>query len=232
MKSQPSINPRMRAILVDWLVEVQMDFDFVPEILYLAVHIIDRFLSRTKVCLEDFQLLGITALMIAEKYESDFQHSVSLFIDECDGSYSTEAIIEMEIRVLSTIGYRVTVATSFTFLMHFFEIDSTKDADVMYLSKYILNCTLECYGLLVYTPYRLAIASIAIAHHSLGHCKWDSSFLVPGGNATMKKILDTANHILSERERCPTKMLALNRKFSKPGFRNMSERKLAVPRAV
>ena len=44
---QPHINHRMRAILVDWLVLVQVKFNLLPETLYLTVSIIDRFLEVT-----------------------------------------------------------------------------------------------------------------------------------------------------------------------------------------
>ena len=43
MNFQSDINGRMRAILIDWLIEVHMKFKLVPETLYLCVNIIDRY---------------------------------------------------------------------------------------------------------------------------------------------------------------------------------------------
>ena len=37
-----SINSKMRAVLVDWLVDVQQQFKLLQETLFLAVSIIDR----------------------------------------------------------------------------------------------------------------------------------------------------------------------------------------------
>jgi cyclin B len=42
MSTQKEINAKMRAILIDWIVEVHMKFKLVPPTLYLAVQLIDR----------------------------------------------------------------------------------------------------------------------------------------------------------------------------------------------
>jgi hypothetical protein len=47
--TQDDINEKMRAILVDWLVEVHLKFKLVPESLYLTVNLIDRYLEKQKV---------------------------------------------------------------------------------------------------------------------------------------------------------------------------------------
>lgn len=69
MASQPEINEQMRAILVDWLIEVHYKFELNPETLYLTINIVDRFLSVKKVQRRELQLLGIGALLVASKYE-------------------------------------------------------------------------------------------------------------------------------------------------------------------
>ena len=45
MEQQNDINEKMRAILVDWLVEVHLKFKLVPETLYLTISLIDRYLE-------------------------------------------------------------------------------------------------------------------------------------------------------------------------------------------
>jgi len=58
MGSQPEINPKMRAILVDWLVEVSHKFELMPESLYLTIYIVDRFLSMQAVPRREFSSSG------------------------------------------------------------------------------------------------------------------------------------------------------------------------------
>lgn len=69
MGSQPDLNAKMRSILVDWLIEVHRKFDLMPETLYLTVNIVDRFLSLKTVPRRELQLVGISSMLIACKYE-------------------------------------------------------------------------------------------------------------------------------------------------------------------
>ncbi len=69
MKRQTDITTNMRAILVDWLVEVQENFELNHETLYLAVKMVDLYLSEKTVSRENLQLLGATALFVASKFD-------------------------------------------------------------------------------------------------------------------------------------------------------------------
>lgn len=69
MDSQPDINSKMRSILVDWLVEVHKKFELMPECLYLTINIMDRFLSMKVIPRRELQLVGISSMLIACKYE-------------------------------------------------------------------------------------------------------------------------------------------------------------------
>lgn len=69
MGSQPEICSKNRAILIDWLIEVHKKFKLMPESLYLSINIMDRFLSTKTVPIRDFQLVGISSMLIACKYE-------------------------------------------------------------------------------------------------------------------------------------------------------------------
>jgi hypothetical protein len=65
MEKLPHINERMRSILVDWLVEVHLQFKLVPQTLYLTVNLIDRYLERKEVPRSKLQLVGVTSLFNA-----------------------------------------------------------------------------------------------------------------------------------------------------------------------
>lgn len=49
LRRQTDITEKMRAILLDWLVEVHLKFKLMPETLYLTVNLIDRYLERVTV---------------------------------------------------------------------------------------------------------------------------------------------------------------------------------------
>jgi hypothetical protein len=46
LSRQTDINEKMRAILIDWLIEVHLKFKLLPETLYLSINMIDRYLER------------------------------------------------------------------------------------------------------------------------------------------------------------------------------------------
>ena len=63
------ITLRMRAILVDWLVDVHNQFQLKDETLSLAIRLLDDYLATTDdVNKKTLQLIGITCLWMASKY--------------------------------------------------------------------------------------------------------------------------------------------------------------------
>lgn len=87
MKSQPDINDKMRAILVDWIIEVHLKFKLQPETLFIAINIMDRYLEKVRVEKGYLQLVGVTALMIAAKYEEIYPPEVKDFVFITDKAY-------------------------------------------------------------------------------------------------------------------------------------------------
>ena len=70
MEGRTNLTPSMRAILIDWIVEVQENFELYHETMYLAIRILDLFLqSKSDIKKDNLQLIGVTALLIASKIE-------------------------------------------------------------------------------------------------------------------------------------------------------------------
>ena len=76
MNLQPELNSTMRSILIDWMVEVHMKFRLLPETLYLCINILDRYLSCVPVPRKRLQLVGVTSLLVACKYEEIYPPEV------------------------------------------------------------------------------------------------------------------------------------------------------------
>jgi len=66
---QSEITWDMRATLIDWLLQVHLRYQLLPETLWIAINMVDRFLSKRVVSLVKLQLVGVTAMYIAAKYE-------------------------------------------------------------------------------------------------------------------------------------------------------------------
>jgi hypothetical protein len=67
--TQQEVDAHKRLMLVDWLVEVVDEFQLSQETLFLAVALLDRFMSVKPVMSCQLQLLGTTCLWVTSKYE-------------------------------------------------------------------------------------------------------------------------------------------------------------------
>lgn len=122
MSQQSDINEKMRGILVDWIMEVHSKFKLLPETLFITVNLIDRYLSHTNIRRHNLQLVGVTCMFIASKYEDIYPPPVLDFVYITDNAYSVEQIIQMEFSVLSTLDFSVTCCTPYRFLERFFQV--------------------------------------------------------------------------------------------------------------
>lgn len=92
MESQPHINEKMRSILVDWLIEVHLKFKLVPETLYLAINLIDRYLESAEVSRAKLQLVGVACLLVASKYEEIYPPELRDLVYICDRAYTRQDV--------------------------------------------------------------------------------------------------------------------------------------------
>merc|ERR1711997_888725 len=93
MRKQNEITEVMRAILVDWLVEVQESFELNHETLYTAVKMMDLYMSKVLVPKEELQLVGATACLIACKIDERIPPNPDDFVYVCDDAYSRQEIM-------------------------------------------------------------------------------------------------------------------------------------------
>ena len=105
MSRQTEINEKMRSILVDWLIDVHFKFGFTDETLFMTVSIIDRYLSVEQITRTNFQLLGITALMIACKHEEIDLPKIEDFVYITDNAYVKDEVIKMEEDILYKLNF-------------------------------------------------------------------------------------------------------------------------------
>lgn len=89
---QTDINPMMRSILLDWLVEVGMEYRLTSDTLFLSAAYIDRFLSLVDVRRNRLQLVGVTAMLVASKYEEIYAPQVEEFCYITDNTYTREQV--------------------------------------------------------------------------------------------------------------------------------------------
>lgn len=136
MKSQPYVNAKMRTILVDWLVDVHVKFKMVPETLYLAINIIDRYIEQKQIKRCKLQLVGISSLLLASKYEEIYPPDLQDLIHIADKAFSKQEILGMETDIVTTLDYQLTVPTIHSFLCRFLKA-AHADRTMVQLSCFI-----------------------------------------------------------------------------------------------
>ncbi len=161
MKNQNDVNEKMRAILIDWLVEVHLKFKLVPETLFLTVNLIDRYLDRKVIMRNRLQLVGVTAMLIACKYEEIYAPEVRDFVYITDKAYTKEEIFQMENDMLSTLEYNITVPSSFRYMEVFNRYLKLEENAIMFC-RYLLELFLIEYKMIKYNPSLLAAATMYI----------------------------------------------------------------------
>lgn len=212
MEDQQYINERMRSILVDWLVEVHLKFKLVPETLYLTVNIIDRYLSKTEVTRPKLQLVGVTALLIASKYEEIYPPELRDLVYICDRAYSKPEILDMEEIILKKLEYQITIPSAHAFLVRYLKA-AHADKKIVQLSCFILDGTLQSYNMLHYLPSQLAAAAVFIARRTVGRNAW-SPTLLKYAMYHEEDITPVARAVLAEKSDSPTELKAVNKKYT------------------
>ena len=122
MDHQDHITERMRSILVDWIIEVHFQFKLKVESLFLTVNLIDRYLEKVKVTKENLQLVGVSSMLIACKYEEIWPPLIKDYIHISDNAYNKEQIIQMEQSMLAVLDFNIDFVSLTTFLERFVAI--------------------------------------------------------------------------------------------------------------
>ncbi|CAN7116648.1 unnamed protein product [Brassica rapa subsp. narinosa] len=162
----------MRGILVDWLVEVSEEYKLVPDTLYLTMYLIDWFLHGNYIERQRLQLLGVTCMFIASKYEEIFAPRIEEFCFITDNTYTKDQVLEMESQVLKHFGFQIYTPTSKTFLRRFLRAAHASDlqkprVEMEFLANYLIELTLIDYEFLKFLPSVIAASAVFLAKWTL-----------------------------------------------------------------
>lgn len=141
MQKQTSINENVRAILIDWLINVHMKFKLLTETLFITVNLIDRYLSVETIQKDDIQLLAAACLMIAAKYEEIYPPSVKDWLYVTKNAYTKPQLLKQEQDVLFKLQFQMSETSPYRFLERYSKI-AQADSVLFSLSQYFLELAL------------------------------------------------------------------------------------------
>ncbi|OLY77790.1 G2/mitotic-specific cyclin cdc13 [Smittium mucronatum] len=212
---QPEITWSMRELLVEWVIRIHHQMMMLPETLFLAVNLIDRFLSKRFVASSKFQLVGIVGLLIASKYEEMNTHSVKDFLMTADNAYSEEDVFSAERFMLRVLDFDISFSGPLTFLRRTSKADGY-NLQNRTVAKYFLEIGLVDHTFLFFKPSLLAASSIYLARKIFGCQKWDAN-MVHYSNYTENQLFPCVNSLINYLAR-PDTSSALNSKYSQRCF--------------
>ncbi|KAG7321167.1 hypothetical protein KOW79_015582 [Hemibagrus wyckioides] len=179
MHAQLDLNASMRGILIDWMVEVQENFELNHETLYLAVKLTDHYLSVTEVMRESLQLIGSTAMLIAAKFEERCPPGIDDFLYICDDAYERQEFLVMERKILQGLNFDINIPVPYRFLRRYAKV-AHASMETLTLARYVCelsllelelvperaSCLASACLLLALITSRLGGWTAALQHHS------------------------------------------------------------------
>ncbi|EGA60132.1 Clb2p [Saccharomyces cerevisiae FostersO] len=184
-----------RDILVNWLVKIHNKFGLLPETLYLAINIMDRFLGKELVQLDKLQLVGTSCLFIASKYEEVYSPSIKHFASETDGACTEDEIKEGEKFILKTLKFNLNYPNPMNFLRRISKADDY-DIQSRTLAKFLLEISLVDFRFIGILPSLCAAAAMFMSRKMLGKGKWDGNLIHYSGGYTKEELAPVCHMIM------------------------------------
>ncbi|KAI9336775.1 hypothetical protein BDR26DRAFT_864571 [Obelidium mucronatum] len=170
---QTEVSWKHRKSLILWLVEVHSEYDLRPETLYLTINYIDRVCAKRVVKKSEYQLLGLTCLWIAAKFEENHGRvpspkTLSMLLES---SVLPSQFAVMEKAILSDLGFVLGHPTPEAFLKSQCKQLNNVKPPVRALARLIMELTLIHRRFRPFRPSLLAMASLILAD-SLHTCRF------------------------------------------------------------
>ena len=164
LKFHPKLSEFKRAVLVDWLIHVQYNFELLENTLFLTINLIDRMLEETKnIKMECFQLLGVTCMFIASKYEEIYPPELHDFLYLCGDKYKKKEILSYEIHILEKLNFDILCVNPFVFLDRYYLLYEVEKKEIYYMAQMLIELCYFSIDLMKYGPDLLAHSMLFLA---------------------------------------------------------------------
>ncbi|KAI9797068.1 MAG: hypothetical protein M1833_005673 [Piccolia ochrophora] len=171
---QTEIQWYMRPYLLDFLIEVHAAFQLLPDTMFLAVNLLDRYCSKRVVYKRHYQLVGCASLLIAAKYGDRKERvpTVAELKKMCCSLYDDDMFHQMEWHVLQTLDWVIGHPTADNFLI-MASSDISYDPETEHMARYIAEIAMYHREFIPTRPSVIARSSLALARCILGRSQPD-----------------------------------------------------------
>ena len=163
-KVQTEVKDTSRGFLIEWIIDVHRKFRLMSETLYVTVNIIDRYLAQVPIKKSELHLLGVTALLIATKYEEIYPPELKDLLNISENKFSKDEVLRMENQILTTLDFNFFAPSSLRFLERYRKISNTaSDDQIFFFAQYLAEIALLDAFLLKHKPSHLAAAAFLLS---------------------------------------------------------------------
>ncbi len=142
---------------------LQLQFQLLPETLFISINLIDRYLSEQQVPIDKLQLLGVTSMFIAAKFQEIYPPVLSDFVTCANGIYKDKELLAMEFKVLTVVKFDVNCTPSQTFLENYCRAIRVNIPRVLIYASYLLDLSLLKAEFLSIETSHLTLVALSIA---------------------------------------------------------------------
>ncbi|CAH2315674.1 G2 mitotic-specific cyclin-B3 [Pelobates cultripes] len=217
IEMQDDITKEMRSILIDWMVEVQENFELNHETLYLSVKMVDHYLAATVAMREKLQLIGSTTVLIASKFEERCPPCLDDFLYICDDAYRREELVAMEMEILQKLNFDINIPIPYRFLRRYAKC-AHANMETLTLARYICELTLQEYDFVQESASKMAASCLLLALKMKCLGGWTATLQYYSGHSAndLIPLVKRLNFLLTEQPN--SKLTAVRNKYSHKVF--------------
>ena len=159
-EDQLDISIKMRQILIDWIVDVHDSFELKEQTLHLALSYLSDYSGLCQISKEEYQLVGITCLWIASKYEEIYPPRTKNYVEVTADTYTLKDLKAMEGNIIKALNFELNRTTTLQLL------EAVKaDIPEKHISfcKYVLELSLFQGVAKTYSPYAMVVGALSLA---------------------------------------------------------------------
>lgn len=176
------------------------------ETLFLMVTLLDQFLSLVSIRKNKMQLVGLTALLLASKYEDFWHPRIMDLIGVSADSYTRNEMLGMENTFLKALKFRLNAPTPYVFMLRVLKA-ARSDTAFEHLAFYLIELCLVEYEALKYKPSLLCASAIYLARCTMEITPTWSPLLEKHSCYRESQIRSSAEMILKFHKAAKTAML-------------------------
>lgn len=172
------INERHRGVVIEWLSYVNHFFNQSNETLFMCINIMDRYISKKKISLNIYQLVGISSFLIASKFEDTDSPPIDKLIYISKYIYTHNDIVSMEKDILEALNFDIFFVSTFHFFSYYYIISEINNKKLFHLGQLILELCLLNIEIMSYNQSLIALGAILIAKKCLDIKSGNTNFKI------------------------------------------------------